>query len=272
MRNVLFSFWILFFASLAVAQGTNPYSNYVTVKSKTGNYTILASDDVVECSGAPLTFTLPLATARGRRPLVVRKTDATLSNTCSIARAGSDTIRGSASNYVLVTLNESVTLLPKASDWTVLNHFASTGWIDGGAISLSSSGGSVVKGATVIDKLWYRRDGPDFVGRIEYRQSGAGTAGSGDYLITLPVTIDTNFVTAYSTIGGTPSQFTNRVGGGSWSAGTPGDFSVVVYDSTKIRFFSDPDNAFVSGATRPTSNTTQGYKADFRVPVSGWEP
>lgn len=112
------------------AQGVNPYNSpyltYVNRNTAASPYTIKATDDVVDCNSFNQSLTLPAASARGKRPLFIRKGSASFSPLCTIIRAGSDTIRGSATNYVLNTQNETVKLLPIGSDWVVLEHYAVT--------------------------------------------------------------------------------------------------------------------------------------------------
>lgn len=53
-------------------------------------------------------------------------------------------------------------------------------------ISVAATGGGLVKGAIVRDQVIYAIFGQFTLFRFEYHQSGAGTSGTGIYLITLP--------------------------------------------------------------------------------------
>lgn len=157
-----------------------------------------------------------------------------------------------------------------------------TVWQDAGPMTVDAITTSPVKG-TATEHTWWRRNGPNVDIRYEYAQTalGSATSGSGDFRWTIPssigCTIDTSKVTAYATSANNV-PITNSVGHVFVSNGTPvnGHGIVVVYDSTRVRFYAD--NA--SNGLTAVSSTWFAYggagsvyhNAYFSVPCSGWTP
>jgi hypothetical protein len=106
------------------AAGTGPVSlgggSVIPVTAKTGNYTATVSDEVILCSGASFTITLPAANSKTGKRLVVKKTDSSTSNIITVSRAGSDTIDG-ATSVTLLNRYEFVILVSDGGTvWSVL--------------------------------------------------------------------------------------------------------------------------------------------------------
>ena len=156
-----------------------------------------------------------------------------------------------------------------------------TDWVDRGAITITGSTSNPTKGATAVDKMWTRRVGDNLEVRIEYVQSATGSAGSGDYLVSLPAgfSIDTNKVTADSAIEGGASDYTLNNSVGSANLGVTNNNlvgAVCVFDATRIRIFGiTTDGVGVNrgawGSTFYSLNTANVFMtASFSVPISGW--
>lgn len=169
--------------------------------------------------------------------------------------------------------------------WRV-NSFVPTnsGWIDAGTLNISGTTSNPSKGTTAIDKMWARRNGKDLEVRFEYRQTGAGSAGSGDYLFEIPrlssgLNIDTTKVTVYATVEGVNGWATNNVvGGGAIQVGGDNGFVFpMVYDSTRFRLgygYVSSSNTTAIGVTGSAaaamSGSTIGYIGTLSVPIAGW--
>lgn len=158
----------------------------------------------------------------------------------------------------------------------------STGWINAGVNVVGATTTGPTKGTTSIDRFLFKRVGGSLRGRIEYKHNAsAGSAGSGDYLFYLPnqFRIDTNFVTAYSTVEGAGgNSFANVVGHGQSSNGSTanGLLSIQVRDSQSLTAFGiQSDNSgnstigYVGSAYMEfTANRVYGF--EFDVPILGW--
>lgn len=187
------------------------------------------------------------------------------------------TFNGSAAGYTL-SAEFSVPCVGWSASMVIRADQTNFGWTDGGTNTITGTSSNPGKGTTSIDKIWYRRTNSDMEVRIEYFQTGAGTAGSGDYLFTIPsvCTIDTTKVTAYATVEGGAGAFTNKniVGDAQAPNSTAGTIqgSVVVYDTTKVRIagISYGAEGFVGSAFADMGIAGIGYLANFKVPCSNW--
>ena len=160
-----------------------------------------------------------------------------------------------------------------------------TDWVNAGVNTITGSTSNPTKGTTTVDNLWWRRVGGNAEIRIEYKQTAAGTAGSGDYLFAIPsnLVIDTTKVTAFSTVVGFNAQASNpNVVGVAWvsSSATPSNGTGVVYvsDSTHVKIADIPvttanlagTEVLGSAGARNLAGTTVSYAVVFTVPISGW--
>lgn len=150
-------------------------------------------------------------------------------------------------------------------------------WVNDGAVSIAASSGGQAKGGTVIDRILRRKVGDSAEFRIEYRQNSGGTAGTGDYLITLPASLqmDPNKVTYYATITGGAAGLLNASLGDVTFANNAshGAGAVVPYDATRVRFLlatSAGTAGYFSSGFYPLSQTNLSFAASFIVPILGW--
>ena len=148
-----------------------------------------------------------------------------------------------------------------------------TDWQNQGVISLTSSGTTPTKGSVLVDRYFTRRVGGNLEVRMEYQQSGTGTAGTGVYLFGLPggLSIDTDRITTsttlYRTMAVGVASFGRSSGPLTYGA------QVVVYNSTKVAI-RVPDagssNRFVEQGHLDLANADTTYSLDFSVPILGW--
>lgn len=172
---------------------------------------------------------------------------------------------------------------PDPIAYAIDNVSNASGWQDAGTITITGSTSNPTKGATSLDKVRWRRVGDSMEIRYEYVQTGAGSSGSGDYLLQIPsgYQIDLSKVTADSAIEGGSSDYTlnNSVGivevGNSGANGTG---SIFVHDSTKVRAAivystaaGNTNSVGVFGSTFfDLSLTSINMTAVFTVPIVGW--
>lgn len=153
-----------------------------------------------------------------------------------------------------------------------------TPWEDAGTTVITGTSSDPTKGTTSLDRMLCRRNGNHMDVRIEYRQTGAGSAGSGSYIFDLTkcltalgaTAIDLDFLTAYSTVANFPQ---NSVGNGAaGDSGSVSACSVVVYDSTKVRVTAtnQSTSSWVSSTIQALSQANLSYGFNLSVPISGW--
>lgn len=105
----------------------------VQVVSVTADYTALDQDLVVlaDATGGDITVTLPTATGREGRRIIVKKTDSS-ANTVTIDGNGSETIDG-ATTVALASQNELREIVSDLSNWYVVSSSGITAASDEGA-------------------------------------------------------------------------------------------------------------------------------------------
>jgi len=129
------------------------------------------------------------------------------------------------------------------------------------------------KGTIVVDSARWRRVGDSMEIHYDYRQTGAGSAGSGTYLFKMPTgySIDTTKITARG-----PSLFViGVVGSGSTSTNPTSDVAtknahVAVFDANSLVLVSQggaSNHTVVDNDTDQLSNTNVAYSFDATVPI-----
>lgn len=96
--------------------------------SKSSNYTLTSSDDVVtfDATSGDLTATLPTAVGIADKIYIIKKTD-TSTNTVTVDGNGSETVDGN-SNFVLRYENDSVAVISDNTNWQILDFFRGEIW------------------------------------------------------------------------------------------------------------------------------------------------
>lgn len=145
--------------------------------------------------------------------------------------------------------------------------------------TLDGSTTNPTKGTTAVDNGQWRRVGKNMELMWNYRQTGAGSAGSGDYLMLIPggYTIDTNILPASTVIleavcGSCSCASTSGEGN------TPQRFGYVkAYDSTHIAFALDDLATSISACKRywgsdlfTLSGATVNFSMWASIPISEW--
>lgn len=124
------------------------------------------------------------------------------------------------------------------------------------------------KGTTTIDKAQWRRVGQNMEIRYQYKQTGAGSAGSGDYLFPIPsgYTIDTTNLNVNGDQG-------SSVGFGSFYDGTTGrETSMILYSTTQFKMLglNGTNYSYIGSGTGALSNTAVSFSFTLTVPITGW--
>lgn len=162
-----------------------------------------------------------------------------------------------------------------AADWLQLAPLVSP-WYQMGPVTITAVTTNPTKGTVSADRGVWRRDGAEIRYTYAYRQTVAGSAGSGTYLWALPLTLslDTNVL---ENTGGN----TNRAVIGTAYAAPGGATAAVgtasMFDTTHIYIaYMDPTSgttvatAVGSASFASLSNTNTEYGFNVTVPISGW--
>lgn len=179
---------------------------------------------------------------------------------------------------------ESVDLLSDGVNVFIKQRYIPSYTIDGGTMTIGAVTTAPTKGTVGTDRVSYYRMGRYMNASWRYNQSAAGSAGSGDYLVTIPGgwVIDTGIApatTSASDLGTTdslmPLQLVNA--SGRWHTGTPNGasntISVTPYNTTQFRVWIDfssgegnwGSGTFNFGITSLTANI------NVLIPVLNWE-
>jgi hypothetical protein len=153
-------------------------------------------------------------------------------------------------------------------------------YTNAGTITIGATTTAPTKGTTVVDRIMASRKGQNLLAKYQYEQSGAGSAGSGDYLFSLPsgLSFDANLITPYS--GGVGAQVSGLgksvVGYGKASGDiTPSHSALLIaYDSTRFRVlvtYSTGGHSFVQNAAWSLGNSTASFSLNLDAPISGWQ-
>jgi len=257
--------------------------------SVNSTYAISVNDYTLECSGSSFTLTLPTAVGVTGKIYQIIHNGTNLTQVYTLNTTSSQTIGGVTSgNYALYTNQESLVLVSDGSNWIIVSHFTIVKTVSAGTGTYGAITTAPTKGTVVTDTVTWSRNGNLCTIRYNYMQSGAGSAGSGDYLVSLPpnISLDTNIITPYSTanfLPATPASFTSFVQMQSVLYGTTGSsnqFTNVggsyMYNSTQFRVSYDVSGAiganWGSGNNWTFAFATLGFTFIITIPVSGWQP
>lgn len=167
-----------------------------------------------------------------------------------------------------------------AGVWDTAPSLLSLGWGEAPAlisswvkytVDIISDGTDPAKGGTItFDQGWWRRVGSDMEIVYRYRQTSAGTSGTGNYGWKLPAgfTPDTNFLTAtpqahgFIGYGYVEGSGNNRIAAAT--LGSMDGFHVVSLQTSD-------GGATVSASVAPIGDAARGYAFSVKIPISGWE-
>lgn len=265
-------------------------------RSVTTTDAVGVNDGTLDLSGGSFTSTLPTAIGVAGKQYKFIHNGTSLTQIYGIATTSAQVLKipgtGGFTSLNMYTNGEVFIFESDGVGWNCISHYCSNVWTNSGANVISAvTTPPVQTGNTkTVDKLWWRRVGCNAEIRIEFDQTNAGTntAGTGNYLFTIPsgLTIDTAALTVFggATINTNNTiKTTNSVGSCFFSTTTGGfQFSggVLVYDSTHVRLGApggstngaDPQLQVVGSTETPLTSASINYNAVFSVPISGWQP
>jgi len=173
-----------------------------------------------------------------------------------------------------------ITAQQKSNGGTYSSTNADTDWEDKGVITVTSTAGSPTKGVTTIDKVLLKRTGTNAEIIYKYQQA-AGSAGSGEYLYTLPdgLEFDTSVITPYSGAFSTALEAAGQnalIGYGHATTTLTtnrGIVSLFAYNSTQFRAIitSGFSSWQVQNASYFAYSGAIAFNFRINVPISGWQ-
>lgn len=233
----------------------------LSVATKTANYTLTSTDNIIlaDSSGGAFTLTLPSAASNTGKLFKIKKITTDFNSV---------TISGASSS--VDTNGEEVEIYSNGSSWAILSRSIPSTWVSY-SLSISGTTTNPTKGTTTQDTAFWRRVGDSMEMRYDYAQTVAGSDGSGTYLFSIPagLTIDTAKIGAVNTI------CSAVVGDGLVAYSTViYQTNVAVYDTGNVFL---PSATAVNGtqtlfgsATGGLANATVQYSFVAKVPISGW--
>lgn len=238
----------------------------LSVVSKTTTYGVAATDDVILCSGSAFTVTLPAANALSGRQLVIKKTDASLTNIITIAADGSDTIDGAAST----TLNTQYEVLTLVSDgtsaWSILDRDYPRTFVSF-SMTIDGSTSAPTRGTVAYENSQYKRVSDDSIEILwNYKQTNVGANGSGNYLFTLPngLSVDTGKLTVDTNGFNSTCGFADIYDGTNTIIGA----NVKAYNSTQFAIYTT--GGFFGSTFAAFGNLNLQVSFRAFVPIDGW--
>lgn len=258
------------------------FTNLNTYRAATTTDTVLTTDETLKYSGSSFTATLPTAVGVAGKRYKFLHLGTSLTQVYTFATTGGQTIGGIASgSLAMYTNGEVFEFESDGANWLIVRHNSGTEWTSAGTLTISATTSAPTKGSVQdFDIVRWRRIGDSANIRVSFRQSNAtgSAAGTGDYLFGMPsnMSIDTAKVTAYTTVEGWNSAYTNAFTVGRATAGdgvSTFDGQVCVYDASYVRLVginSTPDAGFIGALGYPLTGANIFYSLDYIVPISGW--
>ena len=168
-----------------------------------------------------------------------------------------------------------------ASSSVYASQNANYGPTNAGTITITATTTPPTKGTIVTDRVIHSRFGNRMLAEYQYQHSTAGSAGTGDYIFTLPdgKSFDTAVVNLYTgDIGGNAANAElnkSYIGSGTASAinTNRGNCSLHAYSATQFRAVCEVfgiSRAFVGTTTQSFGNANIGYGFTVNAPISGW--
>lgn len=247
-------------------------------------------DKIIRLSGATAAEYLPPAAKTKGQEFVIIHGGTSLTQVYTLTGNGAETI-GSANTYGMYTAGETLKVFSDGAGYVILNHQATTPVASPGTITFGATTTPPTKGTAVtVDTVSWSRNGQFATVRYNYAQTSAGTAGTGDYLVTTPtgINIDTSLLTAYTGSVGTGLQ---SIGAAqvavipstgcislSTTIFTINSVIAYLYSTTQFRLTNIVSSSgSLSGGTFSSgflalSGTLLSANFTITVPVTGWQP
>lgn len=261
------------------AIGTNQIQDLAVTRTKlanygrpyitavTGTYSVLITDNYIECSGAAFTATLPSPVGIAGQEFTFEKTDSSLTNIITITGTGFTT--------TLNTQGEILKVMSTGTAWKKVYRYIApnkTSFL----VTITATSVNPTKAAVRNEKNFYWREGRFLVIHLDYVQTGTGSGGTGFYKFAVPiaVTIDP---AEYNTAGGSDLARATFGWAMASSASVESIGTVKLFDTTPTLCMLTSVGG--SAGVVPTliqdgwlgfGQTDVQYSFEARIPILGW--
>lgn len=251
--------------------------------TKSSNYTIASGDQKIPVTSASAwNLTLPSAATMSGQTVEIFNIDASITGN-AISIVGSIIgPKGAESDWKIHTPGEVYQIYSNGTSYYLLKHQTRTGLLGTATITLTAStSGTFTPGTTTAKTIDGYRVGRNIVAVIDYRQTAAGSNGTGNILITIPYSLsaDTNGGTGGGPVytGTDPStahgfQLQGHVSGNAGASVAVNGFGYL-YDATRFAISGSFGGALGiwGSSTLGLLNTTTNVKGEVVIPISGWK-
>lgn len=240
----------------------------------------ITADEFASLSGASFILTLPTAIGNAGKQFVIQHNGTSLTQVYTLNTTSGQTIGGIASGqYALYTNGETLTVISDGANWLIQDHVAQTDWAAAVASTITGSTSNPTKGTMTRDNVSWRRDGMFAHIYFDFAQSGAGSAGSGNYLVLLPggLTADSTLESLVNTTNAPQSMsyWVFSTAGGNLGGSNPLNGGAFLYDTTHFCIsgdFQGANSAIWGSGANSLGNATVNAKAHLMVKIVGWRP
>lgn len=151
--------------------------------------------------------------------------------------------------------------------------------VDAGTMTIGGTITGPTKGTTSTDKVTWHREGKFAVITYDYRQTTGGTAGTGEYLWSLPsgLAIDTTYNPIYTGVFAATDAMSSRLDAtGRQYSGVPQSLNVVgayVYSASQFRIAVQSEysgTGFIGSGLANLTTAAYGFSFTVKVPIAGW--
>lgn len=263
-------------------------------QSKTTTYTAVVGEWIL-CSSSSWTLTLPTAVGNAGKSIRMQHNGSShLDKIYTVNTTSAQTIKRGGTTYnsgdvKAYTIGEIFEFTSDGSNWLITFHEASTEWVDFASLTsggtIASPGTNLISAATTAPGLgtivthyarWRRHGNMAFV-KWFYRQSAAGTAGSGIYVLNLPFSMDTNIITV-NTGATLNATFADSIVGDFYTlTSTLGNGGVIAYSATQLKAYTNITTGSSSGTNMWSSSSLDfaaaaaiGFGMNCYIPVANW--
>lgn len=242
------------------------------VVTKTANFTLTTSNNVVLADASTASFNLELPTAVGNEGVVfeLARIDENLDKVANVNCNGAETV-GYTTTTTLATKGEVLKVMSDNANWSILGRRIDSNF-QSYDLTITATTTTPTKGTITDNLALWKRVGDSAIIKFDYRQTAAGVAGSGTYKFSIPnglaidtAKLDTNYALAIQGVVGAGQIYSNA--NGSLLG------SVDVMDSTNLRLTGVHDTYPVRAATGSNNhlgNTEVRYSFLATVPIVGW--
>jgi hypothetical protein len=244
--------------------GATPAAGNYTYQTKTANYNILTSDNLLGASAASgsVVLILPAASGNSGLPIRVRREDNNPQYTVFLS-AGSGQSVNEASSIALVVKDESITVVSDGSNWKTIERHIPSKWQAYTPVFTEF-------GAVATHALQWRRNGCNM--EIRGRFTAAAVAAS-EARISLPFALnsDGTFITSNQNVG----DYVRDFGSGTDTA----HGGAMIINGTRSYMTFGSAGTFGAGNNNPLNNANSNavltgandfLSMNASIPIRGW--